>query len=471
MENKQIISMATYILSLILILTLTPGIYADILCGDANSDAAVNVSDAVHTINYVFVGGSEASPLCAADVNNDNSVNVSDAVYTINYVFVGGDAPDCPPDCDTNSSIITYTIVETGQIGCYDNTIEIVCPQSGDAFYGQDAQYFGVVFNFQDNGDGTVTDVNTSLMWQQSPDLYDKPTYAEAVAGVDTFSLAGHTDWRLPTIKELYSLIDFNGNVFTLTPYIDTDYFDFRFGDESLGERVIDAQYWSNTEYVGLTMGGDATVFGVNFADGRIKGYPRDIGPGGTYNTQFVRYVRGNTSYGINNFVNNGDSTITDLATGLMWQKADDGVTRSWEDALIYAENMTLAGYNNWRLPNAKELQSIVDYTHAPDAVDPDFEGPAIDSIFDTSEDESWFWTSTTHLDGPQPDFAVYVCFGQAFGYFGPPGMEDWINVHGAGAQRSDPKDGDPSDWPDGNGPQGDEVRIFNYIRCVRDAE
>jgi hypothetical protein len=44
-----------------------------------------------------------------------------------------------------------------------------------------------------------------------------------------------------------------------------------------------------------------------------------------------------------------------------------------------------------------------------------------------------------------------------------------WVDVHGAGAQRSDPKSGDPADWPTGNGPQGDAVRIYNYVRLVRD--
>ncbi len=46
--------------------------------------------------------------------------------------------------------------------------------------------------------------------------------------------------------------------------------------------------------------------------------------------------------------------------------------------------------------------------------------------------------------------------------------MDFWQDVHGAGAQRSDPKDGDPSLYPNGNGPQGDAIRINNYVRCVR---
>jgi hypothetical protein len=70
-------------------------------CGDANSDGAVNVSDAVHIINYVFIGGDAPDPLESGDTNCDSSVNVSDAVWVINYVFIGGNAP-----CDTNGDEI-----------------------------------------------------------------------------------------------------------------------------------------------------------------------------------------------------------------------------------------------------------------------------------------------------------------------------------------------------------------------------
>ena len=380
---------------------------------------------------------------------------------------------------------VTGGVVDTGQEGCYSNGQEIPCPQPGESFYGQDAQYDGAQPSYVDHGDETVTDLNTGLMWQKTPS--DKATWAEAVAGAERLDLAGYDDWRLPTIKELYSLIDFSGSTGTSAetsvPYIDTDYFDFEYGEPSAGERFIDAQYWSSTEYVGTTMNGDATVFGVNFADGRIKGYPKEF-PTGDANTQFVRYVRGNPDYGVNHFVDNGDpsapdgtsasgqaGTITDLATGLMWMQADSGTTMNWEQALDYAESLEFAGYDDWRLPNAKELQSIVDYTRAPDAQEPAQRGAAIAPVFDITSDDSYFWTSTTHLDGNRY-WAAYIAFGEAWGYMEqPPNSGNYVllNVHGAGAQRSDPKSGDPADWPTGNGPQGDVVRIYNYIRCVRD--
>jgi len=327
---------------------------------------------------------------------------------------------------------------------------------------------------FRDNGDGTVSDLNTGLMWVQTPDLESKVMFEAAKAGAAACRVGGYTDWRLPTIKELYSLIDFSGGMGYRPPkpYLDTNHFDFVYGDPRKGERDIDAQCWSATEYLGTTMNGDATVFGVNFADGRIKGYPRGRTPRGV-NRQFVRYVRGNPAYGVNDFVDNGDGTVSDRATGLMWQKADSGRGMDWEDALAYAERLDLAGHSDWRLPNAKELQSIVDYSRAPDAPEPANRGPAIDPVFNITDPESYFWTSTTHLETPGRRFgaqAVYVCFGRAMGWMGPPGgrQKQLINVHGAGAQRSDPKTGDPAQFPLGHGPQGDDVRINNFVRCVR---
>ncbi|MCP4366115.1 MAG: DUF1566 domain-containing protein [Planctomycetes bacterium] len=352
-----------------------------------------------------------------------------------------------------------YPIVDTGQERCYDNTREIDFPRRGQPFYGQDAQYQGLPMDYLDNGDGTITDLQTGLMWQKTPD-FKMRSWEDAVTYAKRLELAGYDDWRLPTIKELFSIVDFRGNMHTRTPYINTRIFDFEFPVVSRGVRDMDAQYWSSNLYLGTTMRGDTSAFGFNFADGRIKSYP-------VSNTlirakKFARCVRG-TVYGKNVFVDNGDGTITDRATGLTWMKADSGKTMNWSEALRYAENMEFAGHDDWRLPNVKELQSIVDYSRAPDARSASARGAAIDPIFDLTEEESWFWTSTTHLDNMG---GYYVCFGQGSS------AEMWrgkkMNAHGAGAVRSDPKAGDPRDWPNGLGPQNDEIRIYNYVRCVR---
>src|SRR4030066_830195 len=246
-----------------------------------------------------------------------------------------------------------YVVVDTDQTTFYDNSKTISLPQPGEPFYGQDAQYEGTQPSYQDNGDGTVTDLVTGLMWQKSPgtngdgiiNYNDKMFFDDAQTYAASFNLAGVEDWRLPTIKELYSLIMFSGaeaspdatSTDGLVPFIDTNYFNFAFGDLSAGERIIDAQFATSTIYVSTTMTGDRTMFGVNFAEGRINGYPADQTIGKKY---YVLYVRDNTAYGINEYVDNGDGTITGNATGLMWMKNDNGAAVSWENALSYAEGL-----------------------------------------------------------------------------------------------------------------------------------
>jgi hypothetical protein len=389
-----------------------------------------------------------------------------------------------------------FPIVDTNQTIFYDDSTEISAPAQGEPFYGQDAQFEGNQPNYTDNGDGTITDNVTGLMWSKTCDTDgdgdidydDKMSYDEAIASVTNVNIAGYTDWRIPTIKELYSLIDFSGidpsgyqgSTTDLNPFIDTDYFDFAYGDTSAGERLIDAQFVTTTLYVYTTMNNSETMFGVNFADGRIKGYPTGPMPGQSVDKQFyVYYVRGNENYGINDFVDNGDETITDNATGLMWSKNDSAEAMNWEEALAWVQqknNENYLGYNDWRLPNIKELHSIVDYTRSPDTSN----SAAINSLFNTTSiinaggeiDYPYFWSGTTHANMQNGAFASYVCFGRALGWMEEPPMSGnymLMDVHGAGAQRSDPKSGDPSSYPYGNGPQGDVIRIYNYVRLVRD--
>ncbi len=63
------------------------------MAGDANGDGAVDISDAVFLIEYIFAGGPAPTPTGAGDANHDCSVDISDAVYLISYIFGGGPAP------------------------------------------------------------------------------------------------------------------------------------------------------------------------------------------------------------------------------------------------------------------------------------------------------------------------------------------------------------------------------------------
>ncbi len=121
------------------------------------------------------------------------------------------------------TSATPYAVVDTGQTKCYNATTEIACPSAGQAFYGQDAQVQGNQPSYTLSGDGlTVLDNVTGLTWQRSPDTNgdgsieanDKLTWTQAQARPAALNAArygGYSDWRLPTIKELYSLIDFRG--------------------------------------------------------------------------------------------------------------------------------------------------------------------------------------------------------------------------------------------------------------------
>jgi hypothetical protein len=187
--------------------------------------------------------------------------------------------------------------------------------------------------------------------------------------------------------------------------------------------------------------------------------------PGDPFFGQDATYLGNSPSY-----TEPGDGTIIDQVTGLFWEK-NMGQKISYSEALIKADTLTAGGYDDWRLPNAKELQSLLDYTRSPQTTG----SPAIDSLFETTEildpdgnpgQYPYFWTGTTHQDGPNPySSAVYIAFGEAQGK-----MNDRLmDVHGAGSQRSDPRSGELSDYPQFHGPQGDVRYVFNAVRCVRD--
>lgn len=373
----------------------------------------------------------------------------------------------------------SYHVVGTNQKKFYSSNHKIEIPQVGQDYYGQDPQFPGPTPTYKDNGNGTISDQITELMWvkERGP----KMTWDDALAGASANRTGGYSDWRMPTIKELYSLIEFSGingiDKTTSTgyiPFIDTKYFGFAYGSGIGNERVIDCQDWSATVYVSTTMRNDTTIFGVNFADGRIKGYPKfKPGSNGKVGHQlYVRYVRNNPEYGKNLFHDNSNGTITDLATNLMWSKDDSKKGMCWPDALAWVQAQNSAnylGYNDWRLPNIKELQSIVDYTSSPATTN----SPAIDVRYFNSTlikneggqpDYPYFWSGTVLIDGGPFPSGTYISFGRAMGYING----SWIDVHGAGSQKSDIMTGDPTQFPKGRGPQGDAVRISNYVRLVR---
>ena len=289
-----------------------------------------------------------------------------------------------------------------------------------------------------------ITDNATGLMWQQVPSN-SKYSWADAASYAESLPLAGYDDWRVPSLKELFSISDFDIG----WPYIDSTYFSLVSAEETKQQ-----QYWSSNFYnVGTTHGGMDSAFGVNHGTGHIKAYP-DGSDGAPMAEKYVRVVRGQ-GYGANDFVDNGDGTITDYATELMWMRGDSSSGLNWEDALAWAEQKNAEnylGYSDWRLPNIKELQSIVDYSGVYPAID--------QTYFDLMDEDAYFWSSTSAYfspDSPGYYYGWYVAFGYAVD-------ENGDDLHGAGAVRFDTKvEGGPA----GEDPE----RIYNYARLVRDAE
>jgi len=103
-------------------------------------------------------------------------------------------------------------------------------------------------------------------------------------------------------------------------------------------------------------------------------------------------------------FEDNGDGTVTDTCTGLMWQKQTAPAPYNWESALRYCEGLELAGYTDWRLPNIRELHSIVDYGRL---------GPAADPKFQTLSD--WYRSSSTVIQSDFRNYSWIIHFGNGY--------------------------------------------------------
>ncbi|MBN1420630.1 MAG: DUF1566 domain-containing protein [Planctomycetes bacterium] len=101
------------------------------------------------------------------DVNGDGSLDIGDAVHLLNYLFAEGEAPAvCPAGCSNAD-------------------------------------------RFLDNGDGTVTDTLTRLMWAQAPSP-STLTQEGAIQYCEALELGGRDDWRAPTMEELVTLIRYD---------------------------------------------------------------------------------------------------------------------------------------------------------------------------------------------------------------------------------------------------------------------
>jgi hypothetical protein len=245
---------------------------------------------------------------------------------------------------------------DTGQTGSYTST------------FGEDNDYNINVPSYTNNGNSTITDNITGLMWQQADG--GEMTIENAIIYADNLVLGGFSDWRLPTPIESFSILNHQNNnpamsnIFTASA----------------------AEYWWTNKF----QVGDATKVWSTNAGGGIGNHSKSetISAGGIkkFHAKAVRDVTTPTTIS-NHFTDNGNGTITDNLTQLVWQKVSNPNLFTWENALVYAEGLNLATASDWRLPNIKELQSLNDETVS---------NPSVNTTFFPTIGAHNYWSSTS---------------------------------------------------------------------------
>lgn len=297
-------------------------------------------------------------------------------------------------------------VKQTGQTKCYDKDgAEVNCAGKGS---GQDGDLrAGAAWPAPRFVSGTgaeancVTDKLTGLMWPKDGNINNKDVQwnaaLEFTAGLNSSGgLCGYTDWRLPNVNELASLI--NDGVYSLSEWLNSNGF----------TKVVSGGYWTST----TKLANSGYAYDVSMQSGYILTDPKAM-------TNYVLPVRSGQAGSVQlpktgasySYFNNDDGflkqgsawpaprfaagaaaeadCITDNMTGLMWVRNPDSLARNWTDALDYANGLALCGYTDWRLPNRNELRSLIHYGQADTSSWLNTEGFSNIS-------PKYYWTSTT---------------------------------------------------------------------------
>ncbi len=255
-----------------------------------------------------------------------------------------------------------FTLADTECVWCTDlGGAYTPCPQAGEPYYGQDAQYTGAALSLQNNGDDTVSDLNTGLVWQQLLDTTYR-TYEDASAYCQLLPLAGRS-WRVPSMWELI----------TIAPYGYASTIDTFFPNMNEALAGGSGAMWSSTVNNVLSYGSYNT-YDVMKSTGESTFYDE--------REALVTMCVSGDSIPYENYTDNGDGTVSHAGTGLMWEKTTSTDSMNWGAALAYCEAQTTGGHTDWRLPNTRELQYVLDYDSSA--------SPTFPGVFDGKSDNYW---------------------------------------------------------------------------------
>ncbi|MBI5756026.1 MAG: SBBP repeat-containing protein [Nitrospirae bacterium] len=301
----------------------------------------------------------------------------------------------------------------TGQTICYDSAGAVI-PCAGT---GQDGEVqAGMPWpdpRFTDNGDGTVTDNLTGLMWTKDANLGSigftswwvaLDYVARMNAGVNPNF--GYTDWRLPNINELKSLIGAERSpaLPASNPFTNVVCNGHR-SSTSLGTNICwNADVFSGAVSYGSKSNNGGCIWAVR--SGNFKGSIQIARTGQTFS--YYPGDDGELKMGVSwpnpRFRDNNDGTVIDNLTGLMWTKDANLLSRtlSWQEALNYVADMNSGiypnfGYTNWRLPNREEILSLIDFSRFNPALQ--YGHPFINVQYTSGQlgQNVAYWTSTTY--------------------------------------------------------------------------
>ncbi|MCP4603561.1 MAG: DUF1566 domain-containing protein [Proteobacteria bacterium] len=303
------------------------------------------------------------------DSSGDDSSDTSDTGDTSETDDTETDDTDTGTDgADAGTMEAEWPIPPTDQHLCYNRTEEVECPNfpcegGGPDFCGQDVQYVKHPRKFTEStvgSDTVVTDSLTGLVWQKP---YVRKMWQEAFDYCEGLTYGGESDWRLPDMHELASLLHYGRhNPASIFPDMPSEYF------------------WSSDKDV-TPYDGMAWMVGYIFGLVRQNLNHEDI--------RAARCVRGDSPAAIddpNRFAVSDDDTqktVLDQATGLIWQKKFS-VRKNWKQSLAYCEGLEYGGFDDWRLPNVQEMRTLINLA----ITDPSSDFPGLPA--------DYFWTSSS---------------------------------------------------------------------------